>query len=112
MLPIGATVSNDVNEFRGEFFSEQEAADAADKSVRTLRAWRQRGEGPPYVLFGRTVKYRKDAFMEHFRASEIVPPRMRALIGSTTRQPKQFNSRSLVVKTPARIAVRRQRRGD
>jgi hypothetical protein len=112
MLPIGATVSNDVNEFRGEFFSEQEAADAADKSVRTLRAWRQRGEGPPYVLFGRTVKYRKDAFMEHFRASEIVPPRMRALIGSTTRQPKQFNSRSLVVKTPARIAVQRQRRGD
>jgi hypothetical protein len=104
MLPIGATVSNDVDEFRGEFFSEQEAADAADKSVRTLRAWRQRGEGPPYVRFGRTVRYRKDTFIEHFLASEIVPPRMRALIRSTTRQPKQFNSRSLVVKTPARIA--------
>jgi hypothetical protein len=50
-----------------EWLSEQEAAAAANKTVRTLRAWRRRGEGPPYALFGRTVKYRKARFIEHFR---------------------------------------------
>jgi hypothetical protein len=41
--------------------------------LRTLRQWRRRGIGPPYVLFGRTIRYRKTTFIEHFRRAEIRP---------------------------------------
>jgi hypothetical protein len=58
-----------------EWLSEQEAADAVHKSVRTLRQWRRKGVGPPYAFFGRTVRYRKPAFVEHFRQGEINPVR-------------------------------------
>jgi hypothetical protein len=61
-----------------EFLSEQEAAAAIDKSLRTLRQWRRRGLGPPYILFGRTIRYRKAAFVEHFRQNEVKPVRARA----------------------------------
>jgi hypothetical protein len=63
-----------------EWLSEEEAAAAAGKTVRTLRQWRRRGVGPPYVFFGRTVRYRKPAFVEHYRRSEITPARNRLSI--------------------------------
>jgi hypothetical protein len=56
-----------------EWLSEAEAAKAAGKTVRTLRAWRRKGVGPPYAYFGRTVRYRKPAFVEHYRQREIHP---------------------------------------
>jgi hypothetical protein len=58
-----------------EWLSEQEAATAIRKSVRTLRKWRRMGVGPPYAYFGRTIRYRRPAFVEHFRESEISPVR-------------------------------------
>jgi hypothetical protein len=60
-----------------EWLTEQETAAEIGKSVRTLRVWRRRRIGPPYALFGRTVKYRTLALVEHFRAAEIQPPRTR-----------------------------------
>jgi len=56
-----------------DWLSEEEAATAADKTVRTLRQWRRRGVGPPYTRFGRTIKYRRRSFVEHYRQSEITP---------------------------------------
>jgi hypothetical protein len=61
-----------------EWLSEGEAAAAVGKTVRTLRQWRRRRIGPPYTYFGRTVKYRKLSFIEHFRQSEIKPFRAHA----------------------------------
>ena len=58
-----------------EWISEQEAAAALHKSVRTLRQWRKKGKGPPYAYFGRTVRYRGPALIEHFRQMEITPVR-------------------------------------
>jgi hypothetical protein len=58
-----------------EWLSEQEAAAAIKKSIRTLRDWRRKRIGPPYAFFGRTPKYRTSALVEHFRASEIDPVR-------------------------------------
>jgi hypothetical protein len=58
-----------------DWLSEQEAAAALRKSVRTLRKWRGQGVGPPYTFFGRTVRYRKPALVDHFRQSEITPVR-------------------------------------
>jgi hypothetical protein len=58
-----------------EWLSEQETAAALQKSVRTLRKWRRGGIGPPYAYFGRTVRYRRPALVEHFRQREITPAR-------------------------------------
>jgi hypothetical protein len=58
-----------------KWLSEQEAAEAIKKSIRTLRDWRRKGLGPPYAFFGRTPKYRTSALVAHFRASEIDPVR-------------------------------------
>jgi hypothetical protein len=33
-----------------EWLSEQEAAEAIKKSIRTLRDWRRKGLGPPYAF--------------------------------------------------------------
>jgi hypothetical protein len=66
-------VTNDLD----EWLSEHEAAAAIGKSKRTLRVWRRKRIGPPYTMFGRTVKYRKPALIEHFRAAEIRPARER-----------------------------------
>jgi excisionase family DNA binding protein len=44
-----------------------EAASYLRLAVGTLANWRWRGEGPPYVLYGRRVRYRRsdlDAWME------------------------------------------------
>jgi hypothetical protein len=60
-----------------EWLEEEEAAAAVGKTVRTLRQWRRRGVGPPYTHFGRTIKYRKRSFVEHYRRREIKPNRNR-----------------------------------
>jgi hypothetical protein len=56
-----------------DLMSEEETAAEVGKTVRTLRQWRKRGVGPPYVRIGRTVKYRRPALVEHYRQREIVP---------------------------------------
>jgi hypothetical protein len=58
-----------------EWLSEKETAVAVNKTVRTLRQWRKRGIGPPYAFFGKTIRYRRQALIEHFRQSEITPVR-------------------------------------
>jgi hypothetical protein len=58
-----------------EWMSEQEAAAEINKSVRTLREWRKRRQGPPYAFFGRTVRYHRPTFHEHFQANQIMPLR-------------------------------------
>jgi hypothetical protein len=60
-----------------EWLSEAETAAEIKVSVRTLRGWRRRGIGPPYAYFGRAIKYSKPGLIEHYRASQIIPARMR-----------------------------------
>ncbi len=62
-----------VSDVLDDWLSEQEAAAAARKSVRTLRKWRYLGTGPPYSFFGKTIRYHKPAFIEHFKRNEITP---------------------------------------
>lgn len=40
-------------------FNENWAAEFLGVSVRTLQAWRVRGEGPRFVKVGRAVRYRR-----------------------------------------------------
>ena len=50
--------------------NEVEAAEQLGMSVATLRAWRHRKQGPPFVKFGRSVRYLPsdlEAFIEGSR---------------------------------------------
>jgi hypothetical protein len=67
-----------------EWLSEREAAAEIGKSTRTLRVWRRKRIGPPYAMFGRTIKYRKLALVEHFRSAEIRPRKPRSNFPATT----------------------------
>jgi hypothetical protein len=60
-----------------EWMTEAEAADFVGKTIRTLRQWRQRREGPPYAYFGRTIRYHRPAFVDFFKARQIQPARTR-----------------------------------
>ena len=46
------------------------AADELGLSPRTLEGWRRRGEGPPYLKFGRRVKYRPED-IEAYKATRL-----------------------------------------
>jgi hypothetical protein len=60
-----------------DWMDEAEAAAEVRKTVRTLRAWRRRCVGPPYTLFGRTIRYHRPTFVEFFKANQIAPLRTR-----------------------------------
>jgi hypothetical protein len=60
-----------------EWMSEAEAAAEIDKTVRTLREWRRRRIGPPYSYFGRTVRYHRPTFIDHFKSTQVLPARER-----------------------------------
>jgi hypothetical protein len=60
-----------------DWLSEEEAAAAVHKTIRTLRSWRKRRTGPPYAYFGRTIRYHRPTFIEFFKASQIMPVRTR-----------------------------------
>jgi hypothetical protein len=60
-----------------DFLNEEETAAELRKTVRTLRAWRRDGIGPPYCMFGRTAMYHKDALRRHYLDQQVTPARMR-----------------------------------
>jgi hypothetical protein len=62
---------------RDEWLGEAGAAAELGKSVRTLRDWRRQGKGPPYALFGRTIRYNRQALADHFKAQQVIPVRER-----------------------------------
>jgi hypothetical protein len=39
----------------GDYYDERELAEALGRVIRTLRSWRSRGDGPPYLVVGRRV---------------------------------------------------------
>lgn len=64
-----------MNDDRPLAMTEREVAARLGLSVATLRAWRLKGKGPPFVRFGRAVRYIEqdvDRFVEASRASRPV----------------------------------------
>ena len=52
------------------FVSEKNAAEILALSVKTLRSWRLRGQGPSYAKLGRSVRY-AISDLEAFAAASI-----------------------------------------
>jgi hypothetical protein len=67
------------------YISEEEQASRFGVTVRTLRRWRARGEGPPIVRLGHRVLYAEDAGARYLREREtaisLPSPRWRARRG-------------------------------
>jgi hypothetical protein len=59
----------------GGYLNEDEEASALGVVTRTLRSWRQRGEGPPYVKVGRQVFYPIDGGTAWLKANVQAPVR-------------------------------------
>ena len=55
--PLEARVDN--FSLEDQLFTELLAAEVLRLNVRTLRLWRERGGGPPYLKLGRAVRYRR-----------------------------------------------------
>ena len=58
--------------------TERDVAGLLAVSVKLVQLWRYEGKGPPYVKFGRCVRYRQDHLavfvsMHEVHAHEIVP---------------------------------------
>jgi hypothetical protein len=58
-----------------DYDTPAEAARIRDKTERTLRLERQRGEGPPWVRDGKKVYYPREGFRAWLKANERQPVR-------------------------------------
>jgi hypothetical protein len=56
-----------------EYWTEDEMAEVRGKTPRTLRAERQRGDGPPYAKDGRTILYSMAGYREWLLANTRQP---------------------------------------
>jgi DNA-binding transcriptional MerR regulator len=62
----------------GELLEERDAARALAVSAETLRLWRRRGIGPPYVRVGpRLVRYLRDDLASFIRSRRVEAGRAR-----------------------------------
>lgn len=52
--------------------AEEEAASELRRHTRTMKRWRDLGEGPPYVRIGRQVLYRRSAIRNWLLSLERV----------------------------------------
>jgi transposase-like protein len=57
------------------YVPEAEMAEQLGVAVRTLRKWRQQGQGPAYTKFGKQVHYRDASRDVWLRRQEVEPVR-------------------------------------
>ncbi len=58
-----------------EFWTEEHTAKVLGKTPRTLRKWRERRCGPPYIKIGRDIMYRRASMFAWLVANETKPVR-------------------------------------
>jgi len=54
-----------------DILSQDEAAEMLHISVNTLRQWRYRGEGPPYIQVGKSVVYDRASVEAWLKSREV-----------------------------------------
>jgi len=58
---------------RLELLTELEAAEFLGVKGQTLRAWRHRNQGPPYLKLAGKIKYRSEDLSTYVEGSRVVP---------------------------------------
>jgi hypothetical protein len=61
-------------EIRG-YITEEEMARRCGRTVRTLRMWRRRRQGPAWTKMGKTVAYAEDSGQRYLKSQEQQPVR-------------------------------------
>jgi hypothetical protein len=61
-----------------DYLPERDAAKELRQSLRTLRAWRERGVGPGWLKIGRRVFYGRGTIMSWVQSQERQPVRASA----------------------------------
>ncbi len=51
--------------------TEAQTAEILNVSMRTLQAWRLKDQGPPFVRFGRSIRYRRDQLLDWISAHTV-----------------------------------------
>lgn len=59
------------------YLGTESAADYVGRPASTMRFWRSRGEGPPFIRTGKSISYRIED-LDTWMASHIVDPTARA----------------------------------
>jgi hypothetical protein len=72
-------VSGENTKLLADFLDEHELAADLGKAVRTLRRWRVKREGPPFVTLGRKVLYRRASIVNWLVSRESRPARGRSV---------------------------------
>lgn len=67
---MATTVNTEVG---GDLMAQDEAAAYVARPVRTLEQWRHRGEGPPYIKRGRSVRYSRRDLDAWLAEGRVVP---------------------------------------
>lgn len=55
------------------YLTEAELSAATNKSIRSLRQYRQQQIGPPWVNWGNRVLYPRDGFLAYLKSMEQAP---------------------------------------
>jgi excisionase family DNA binding protein len=58
-----------------DVWTEDQLAEQAGVSVRTIKRWRDQRKGPPFIRMGRRILYRRDAVADWLLANEQEQPR-------------------------------------
>jgi predicted DNA-binding transcriptional regulator AlpA len=56
-----------------DFLTEEQCAKVLGRSVRTLRTYRRKGDGPAFTRIGAQVRYRVEAIRDWLVSNEIKP---------------------------------------
>jgi hypothetical protein len=73
MIHTANNVTSPTSRLLEGYLTEEQLARETDKSCRTLRAWRQKRIGPPFVMWGATVLYPRDGFSAYLKSLEQAP---------------------------------------
>lgn len=58
---------------RKRLWKETEVAEFSGFSVKTLQKWRHMHQGPPYIKYGRSVRYDPEAVEQFFSEQTVTP---------------------------------------
>lgn len=59
--------------------NEFEVANRLHVAVNTVRNWRCRGQGPPYIKMGGSVRYLEEDLIAYLESKKIIPESMRRI---------------------------------
>ena len=72
---LGKNKSQAAHHLLADYLTESDLSGALSITVRGLRLWRQKRQGPPWTKLGSRILYRRDAFRDWLKAQEHQPVR-------------------------------------